>query len=67
MPSNHAMNKYPLKKDSDGGFLELRRQTKRGSFDEGAMFALRKVAEEHRGRVIWPGDLLKIAEDWIDD
>jgi hypothetical protein len=60
------MNQYPFKKDNDGGFLELRRQTKRDSFDEGAIFALRKVAEEHRGRVIWPGDLEKTANEWSD-
>lgn len=53
MPSTYAMEKYPEQTD------------KMNAFDEGAIFALRKVAEENKGRVTWPGDLKDIADDWV--
>ena len=64
MPSKRAMDRYPPKKDGDGGYLESNREMRREAFDTGALDALSYVAESFRGRVIWPGDLEKIADEW---
>lgn len=64
MSSKYAMNKYPFRNMNDGGFAELRNQTKRDSFDEGAVAALREVAAQFKSRQIWPGDLIDIAHEW---
>jgi len=64
MPSKRAMDRYPSKKDGDGGFAEATRKQRREAFDVGAIHALMSVAEEFRGRQIWPGDLVKIATEW---
>ena len=64
MPSKYAMNKYPQVNINDGGFRKSLDETRRLSFDKGAVAALREVATQFKGRQIWPGDLLEIADRW---
>ena len=37
------------------------------AYDRGAVDALRIVARLYKGRVIWPGDLLDLANEWEEE